>query len=136
MGTTTSDFADNAFIFADSAAANTFTPTPFLRPGDLSTIHIGDTSASGSPEGGGRNAGDAVPDPHIQQLPPPPSMIWCRGFKIICSTHDLIFSFDGTNIHGYVKAGTTDFYLDRYEAGIAIAEASAGQHADYILEAW
>ena len=45
---------------------------------------------------------------------------WCRSLRIAAITTDLVFSFDGVNDHGLVKAGDTYEYLDRYEPGICV----------------
>jgi hypothetical protein len=134
-GTGTANFADNAFIFADLAGANTFLPTPYVAPGgESTTVNIGTTSSSGSPMGGGRNAHDAVNDPKIGTAvpPPPPAMIWAHSMRITAVTANVEFSFDGTNVHGIVLAGQTGEYFNRHEAGIAVR----GTGATFYIEAW
>lgn len=65
------DFADNAFLFSDQAAANTYRATTFVAPGDekkptplgapSADFGVGVSGPSASPMGGGRDPRDAVP---------------------------------------------------------------------------
>lgn len=57
---------------------------------------------------------------------------WSKGFKISAATQDLSVSFDGTNVHCVVPAGTSVDFIDRYEGGIAVK----GNGSVYTIEAW
>ena len=122
-GMATSDYADNAFIFAQQAGANTYKPTPIVPAGAESTpVAYGDLTAGGSPMGG--NAPILSTDPA--------TMIWAHSIRISNdSSSDLTFTFDGTNAAGLVKANTQTQYDFRYEAGIAVKGSGA-----FRVEAW
>lgn len=85
-------------------------------------------------DGGPGNVGAvAIDKPTV--LPPPPTgsgFVYTNAIRIFNDgSADLLFSFDGTNIHGVVKAGQSLHYWNRYEAGIAL-KGSGG----YRIEAW
>lgn len=127
-GTTTSNFVDSAYMFIDQVSANTFTPLPVIAPGSTANVVV-----PINPWGGGRNPGN--PDPTFGSPPPPLAQIWCRGL-VVHNTggHDLVFSFDGNNIHGLVPANTTSIYYDRFESGISVQ--GSGGNTTFIIEAW
>lgn len=131
-GTTTANFSDNAFLFINGNGANTYAATPYVPPGaETQTVHLGTpTTMSGSPMGAGQDPHDA-----FQGTAPPQPMIWSNGFRIYNDgTNDLQFSFDGTNVQGYVKAGQLAEYYFRHEAGIAVRQVTAG--SAFRIEAW
>lgn len=55
-GTLTADYADNAYLFIDGVAANTFTPIPYVRAGDTRRVVVGD--GAGTPYGTSQLAED------------------------------------------------------------------------------
>lgn len=59
---------------------------------------------------------------------------WSQGLRIVATTADIEFSFDGSTVHGKVPAGNEYFYFDRHEGGIAIR--GAGGNGAFELEAW
>jgi hypothetical protein len=123
---TSANFADNAFLFADQATANPYTPLPFVRPGDdVSNPHYsGPHNIGANPAGTGQLDKDA---PH--------PMIWSERIHITnTGGNDIEISFDGTNVHGVIPAGTTREYEDRREAGIALR--SPGGASSARVEAW
>lgn len=131
-GTATANFTDNGFLFASGAGANTLTPTPYVPPGGERTQAIlGSATVSGSPMGGGRNTNDSNSDPRVNSPPPPVAQIWAGSIRVTATTADLEISFDGTNVQGIVKLGTSAVYLKRYESGIAVRGAGT-----FYVEAW
>lgn len=117
-GSTTTLFEDNAFLFVDEESANTFDSTPTIEAGDeKTTVSVGSSGTPGVPFGGS-------------------SAIWADTIEITNEdgTIDLEFSFDGTNVHGVVPAGTTKKMRPRAEAGIAVRSSTAG--AAFRIEAW
>jgi hypothetical protein len=134
-GVATASFADNAYLFSQVNSANTFTPTPYVRPGQESAAPGWQpTVVPLNPMGGGQIPQDANPDPVLNPpVPPPPTpMIWAKSIKISnLSIAALYFSFDGTNVHGQVAPSTVFMYWDRYEAGIALLGLGA-----FAIEAW
>lgn len=122
-GTATNNFADNAFMFIDGGAgsANTFTPSP--------PVTTGSTTNPLTPTGTG-SQGVAS-----QLTAPDRPMIWSGNIRICNdSTGDLQFSFDGTNIHGVIKAAEVFMYRNRYEAGICVR--GVGGTPTFRIEAW
>jgi len=63
--------------------------------------------------------------------PNEPEQAWSGSLRIIATTGAIIFSFDGTNDHGFVPAGESQTYWDRYEGGIAVKGAGV-----FHVEAW
>jgi hypothetical protein len=57
---------------------------------------------------------------------------WSNGMRIKATGGDLEFSFDGTNVHGKVRAGDTGVYYERHEGGIAVR----GTGVTFEIEAW
>jgi hypothetical protein len=57
---------------------------------------------------------------------------WSQAIRVVATTADIEISFDGTNVHGKIVAGTEVIYWDRHESGIAIR----GVGATFLLEAW
>lgn len=120
-GTATANFADNAILFGDVAHPdwNPYTPEPVVPPGGARVNANFD-----SPMGGGVGLGDNQPAP----------MLWCQSIAITATTADLEISFadtDNTLVQGFIPAGQTKIYRDRYEAGIAIRGGGT-----FHLEAW
>jgi len=140
-GTSTAVFDGHAYLFGDQASANTFKPTPYVRPGSTDPVHDGTLEAGGSPMGGRQIPEDAAPrthddSPNTQEASPHP-MLWSQGIRITSvSGGDIEFSFDGTNVHGRVKDGTTEIYYDRHEAGIAVRAAGGVGTPVFEVEAW
>ena len=120
--TATAAFADRAYLFADQAGANPYTPLPDVRPG-------GDVSA---PDYNGPHNVPATPAGTGQHGDDPHPMIWSEGIQIINKgATPIYFSFDGTNIHGEVPA-TSEITMRRREAGIAIN----GSGNAFVVYAW
>lgn len=135
-GTTTNDFADNAFIFSQQTGASTLVPTPIIRPGDTAAVVVGDFATPGSPMGGGTTFNDLVAPPQPEVLP----MVWADTIRV---TNDdppggstIQISFDGANIHGEIAGGSEAVYRGRKEAGISIRHDPADAATDYRIEAW
>lgn len=121
-GTGTANFSDNAYLFSDQAAANTYVPLPYVAPGQNTPVQLGPP-----PLGGGMNANDSDPTAS------PQTMIWSNSIRIMNDgATDLEFSFDGTNVHGVVKPAEVMLYPYRHEAGISIR----GAGVDFRIEAW
>ena len=57
---------------------------------------------------------------------------WSNNIRIKATGVDVEFSFDGTNVHGKVTAGTEVIYNERHEGGIAVR----GNGATFLIEAW
>ena len=53
------------------------------------------------------------------------------GIRIVATTGNIEFSFDGANTHGTVPAGSDHFYFDRHEGGISIKGSGV-----FKVEAW
>lgn len=124
-GTSTANFADNAFLFIDGAAgsANPFTPGP---PTSTSS---GVTNNPLTPTGTGSQG-------VVSQLTSPERpLIWSGNIRICNdSTGDLQVSFDGVNVHGVIKAAEVFMYRNRYEAGISVR--GVGGTPTFRIEAW
>ena len=107
-GTATVSWADRAYMFADQTGATNTTVTPVVVPGTHDTVNFPNT--------------------------PMGSLAWCGNIKL-CNDGtgaDLVFTFDGTNIHGVLKKGEQVIYRDRWESGIAVRGASV----PYRIECW
>jgi len=128
-GTGTADFADNAYLFSDSVTgANTFVPLPYVQAGSNTPVTLG-----GNPSGTGQNMNDAnlLAAPGAQEVPK--AMIWCQTMRVCNDGSGVLeFSFDGTNVHGQLKAGESVIYRVRFEAGIALR----GNGNAFRVEAW
>ena len=124
----TAAFADNAYLFASGAGANTFLPTPYVPAGGETTQAV----LGVPPMGAGRDSHDVGFDPRVPQVPPPVAQIWSGGIRVTASGADIEISFDGTNVHGLIKSGTSAVYYKRYEAGIAFRGAGGTAY----VEAW
>lgn len=118
--TATANFVDKAYMFAEQAAANVYTPLPVIAPGSLTTINVPDI------------AGTGLATPSVSGVAGPLAQIWSGNIRITATTQSLEFSFDGTNVHGLVKAGESVIYRQRYEAGIAVR----GNLSVFTIEAW
>ncbi len=110
---TTTDWADNAFIFSDLPGANTYTAKPVVRAGlEMTQIDIGTSPSSTS----------------VAQICANTIQVTNDG------SVDIEVTFDGTNIQGIVKQSETICWRDRREAGIAVRTASSS--SAYRIEAW
>ena len=118
--TATANFADRAYMFAEQAAANVYTTLPVIAPGSNTTIDVPDM------------AGGGLATPSVAGVAGPLAQIWSGNIRIVVTTADMEISFDGTNVHGLVKAGESVIYRQRYESGIAVR----GAGAVYTIEAW
>jgi hypothetical protein len=125
-GAATANYADNAFLFADQAYANTFTPLPVVKAGDVTPPGSLPGTSPGVidalppvPSGSGMN-GD---DPH--------PMIWAQTIRVRVVGGPVNISFDGVNDHGFIPADTEQTYRMRFEAGIAIKGTGT-----FHIEAW
>ncbi len=128
-GTTSSFFNDNALMFYDGEDADTYVPLPIVKPGSTARVVV-----PNMPWGSGRSPGN--PDPTYGSAAAPLPQIWSKAMTIAnTGAADLEFSFDGTNVHGWVKAGTSVTYWDRFEAGICL-RVSGGASTTYVVEAW
>ena len=136
-GTTTNNFADNAYLFSALTGANTFVPTPYVRPGSSAVVHHGDLTVGGSPSGGGMDPHDAdMSKTAPADQPVPVTMIWPQ--TIVVSNDglsDIEFSFDGINVHGIVREGEKCVYRERMEAGISVREPGGAAIA-FRVEGW
>lgn len=111
--TATASYADRAYLFADLAGANPYSPLPEVRPGD-------DVSA---PDYNGPHVVPATPAGTGQHGDDPHPMIWSEGIQVINKgATPIFFSFDGTHDHGEVPA-SSQVTMTRHEAGIAIRGA-------------
>lgn len=133
QGTTTANWSDNAYLFVDDAGANTYTPTPFIKPGSSTIVSIG------SPMGGGI----AVGIPPGEPAGPKP-YIW-SGTLRVCNDggNALEFSFtaindaaDTTVVHGALRANEIAYYRNRFEGGIALRIPAGGTATPFRVEAW
>ena len=68
------------------------------------------------------------PDP---KDPAEPEQGWSNSIRVIATSGDLNISFDGTTDHGFIPAGATHTYWDRYEGGIAVKGSGT-----FHIEAW
>lgn len=136
-GTATANWSDNAYLFIDDPAANTFQPTPVVPAGSSGpgvTAKVGDTAIPGSPMGAGAST---VPP---GEPAPVKAQIWSNTIRI-CNDGgaDLEFSFAVTSdmgpgaspVQGVLKPNETVVYRNRFEAGIALRGSSA-----FRVEAW
>lgn len=73
-------------------------------------------------------ADDAVPEMAKRR------QAWSKGMKIHLAPtagNWLEYTFDGTNVHGYLNAGEYDIYFERHEGGIAVRGVG-----EFWIEAW
>lgn len=119
--TATAAFSGKAYMFAEQASANPYTSLPVIAPGSNTSVVVPNISGSGL----------ATPVP-VTGAEGPVAQIWSGNLKISVTVADLEFSFDGTSVHGLVKAGETVIYRQRYESGIAVR----GLGAVFQIEAW
>lgn len=68
------------------------------------------------------------PDP---KDPAEPEQAWSNSIRVTAGASDLNISFDGTTDHGFIPAGESQVYWDRYEGGIAVKGAGT-----FHIEAW
>lgn len=118
--TATADFADKAYMFAEQASANVYTALPTIAPGSKTTVNVPGV------------AGTGLATPTTAGVSGPLAQIWSGNIRITVTGVNLEISFDGTNIHGLVKAGDSVIYRQRHESGIAVR----GNGAVYTIEAW
>lgn len=115
-GTATANFQDNAWLFSEGTTPTTYTPMPVVTPGSNAPVAVPNSTG-----GGTVSASDPVP------------MVWSGNIRISNDGGgDLEYSFDGTNVHGKVKANESLAYRNRYEGGISVRGASAV----FRIEAW
>ncbi len=122
-GTATAAFADNAFIFKNGTGVSAILPLPDVDPGESPAVF-------------------ALPPPtHVVPTAPAGTItpLTTEGYLYastirICNDGGgvLAYSFDGTNVHGTLKANEIVVYRNRHEAGIAFNGASAV----FRVEAW
>jgi len=136
-----SAFADNNWLFQPLDAGYVDSGDSGLPAGDTTTLTTyGDYAKPGPPFGGRRgNAPQGRTPIGVLSDPAPPASIHSQNIRVTnlstTAGEDLEFSFDGTNVHGYVPAGESRHYEHRYEAGIAIRPTAAA-NTDFVLEAW
>lgn len=124
---TTQAFSDLGLLFSTSQTSHT--PLPVVIAGSTNSVAIPATPA-------GTGSGDKADYDAALAAPAPVAMLWASTIRIINDGGIAIeFSFDGTNVHGVVKAGERMEYRRRYEAGIALRLAAPGTTA-YRVEAW
>jgi hypothetical protein len=112
----TAVFADAAYMFADGAGANPFTPLPVVNPAVPTVVPP-------TPYGGGTASGNS-----------PLPQIWAQTIRVCNdSAGDLELSFDGVNVHGKLAGNTEVTYRNRFEAGIAVRAAGGNT---FRIEAW
>ena len=130
-GTTTALFSDHAYLFSQIPNANTFTPLPVVPPGGERVNVV----VPLNPWGSGTSATSSDPILNGAAATPNTPMIWSHTITIYnTGSADIELSFDGTNVHGYVVAGTFQTYSDRMESGIAVR--GAGGTGTFKIEAW
>lgn len=135
-GTATAAFADSAYLFSDQASANTFVPLPYVAPGQVANVKLGDLAAGGSPMGTGQDVHDAnlLAPAGEQEVPHP--MIWANTIRIFNDDGGggaLEISFDGVNVQGKIyKADGPIYYRNRFESGISVR----GAGVVFRIEAW
>jgi len=136
----TNAFGDNAWLFIDDVGANTLDPLPYVPPGSTAPVAVGDINRPGSPMGGRQIPQDAAPPEHenppaTQQQANYPQ-IWSGAIRIYNEgAGDLEYSFDGTNVHGYIAANQSEIFPNRYEAGICV-RGVGGSTPTVHIEAW
>lgn len=117
-GVSTANFSDNAYMFASggSGSANTFTPLPSISPAQTISGVTATSPTVVVPSIAGTGRADI--NPNDGSLPPLPQ-VWSMGIRI-CNdgVGDMEYSFDGTNVHGRVKASEVANFYRRHEAGI------------------
>jgi len=118
-------------------SANTIKPTPYVAPGSTAAVSFGDLQTTGSPAGTGTDVHDVnTSTGDATKQAEPPAMIWAYGMRI-CNdgVGDLEISFDGTNVHGKIKANEIVAYYRRFEAGISL-RGVGGATPTFRVEAW
>lgn len=128
-GTTTGFWADNAYLLIDDVGANTFVPMPYIKPGELTAVAVGDRNVPGSPMGTGSNPNDILPGDALGHAK---ALIWANSIRIFNDgSADLELTFGASTengpIQGVVKAGEEFTYRDRYEAGIGLRWANGSR---------
>jgi hypothetical protein len=136
----TNAFGDNAWLFIETAGANTIDPLPYVKPGSTDPVAVGDTDRAGSPMGGRQIIQDAAPveheNPPATQVQANYPQIWSGAIRIYnAGVGDLEYSFDGTNVHGYIAANQSEIFPNRFEAGICVRGVSGATPTVHI-EAW
>jgi len=61
-----------------------------------------------------------------------PEQAWSYSIQVRAVTANVEISFDGTNVHGLILAGTQSTYEKRHEGGISVR----GVGATFYVEAW
>lgn len=142
-GTTTANWSDNAYLFIDDVGANTFQPMPFIKPGELTVVNVGDRNIPGSPMGTGSNPNDILPGDILGHVKP---LVWANSIRICndSGVNSLEYSFAVTGdaagpalpVQGVLRPNQKLLYRDRYEAGIALRFPGGGGAATFRVEAW
>lgn len=101
-------------------------PAPF--PTNVKSLRFYATGA-GTANFGDNELSFERPDP---KNPAEPEQGWSQGIRITAVAADVEYSFDGTNVHGIVLAGTSSDYWERHEGGIAVRGVGSTFH----VEAW
>jgi len=135
-------FGDHAFLFIEVTGANMMVPLPHVAPGSTVQVDVGDVDIAGSPVGTGMDASDVAPPEH--ENPPATQQqvnyhqLWANSIRIYNEGPNAVeFSFDGTNVHGYIDVGQAVTYKDRYEAGISLRRVGAAAVDNIVhVEAW
>jgi hypothetical protein len=135
-GTSTALFSDNAFLFATGAGGSADTYTALPNPGTKQTTTDSSGNLTSAPVVVPSIAGTGRADINPQDGSlPPVAMVWSMGIRVVNDgTGDLEISFDGTNVHGRLKAGEIANYSRRHEAGIAVR--GNGGTPTFKIEAW
>lgn len=116
-GTTTELYADNAFNFADNPIHNSILPLPTVTSSDIPAVGALPPPTHAVPRAPAGTVGSGTA---LSKTP----FLWANSLHVFNDgSGDLNISFDGTNLHGVIKAGKDHLYRNRMEAGIAFAWA-------------
>jgi len=135
-------FGDHAILFIEVVGANMMVPLPYVEPGSVVDVDVGDIAIAGSPMGTGMRAEHVAPPSH--ENPPATQEIenyhqlWANSIRVYNEGPNPIeFSFDGVNVHGYIGAAKSVTYKDRYEAGICFRRIGLAAVNNIVhVEAW
>jgi hypothetical protein len=101
---------------------------PAPNPSNLKSLRFYETGAASANYADNQFAFER-PDPAD---PAVPEQGWSYTIAVRAVGGNLNISFDGTNDHGFVLAGTQTIYEKRHEGGISVKGAGATFH----IEAW
>lgn len=131
----TANFADSAYNFAVPGSGSG-TDASLQVPPSVK-VEAGDERGSGSPASGTVSTpmgGQRDVAPASQAAP-----VTTQAAYAIRICNDgagaLEYSFNGTDVHGLIKANEQPVYLQRYEPGIAV-RGVAGATPTFRIEAW